>query len=225
MVSKALVDSSDDKWIYGHTIRYDKNNHIEANIAWVQITDSYHKKIFPTLRDPVELFADYSMDVSVENAKYLQKIWDENWFDGICYFRFSCLDLEEYANEISKIIINDFSSLANELDLPVFRFISPIEVNCLSRALFLDKLFDKKHLKAITLRYIGYEPLSDILIDPNFQSINVDDIIMTTLNELGPKLDGSDKMLNWFVGQIMKKTQGKANASYVKEKVNKLLSK
>lgn len=223
---ETIIDSQDDRWIHGRTLRYDRNGHLEATTPWVKITDAYHEKAFWFLRDPQELLAESGMQVSKENAKYLQKIWEEDWVAGATYFFIACYGLKEYAEDIAKIIINDLSAMANELELHVERLFEAREVNQLATALFRDKVLDKKHLRAVAERFLTTEPLYEILKDERFAKVDssfVDTVIAEAFTELGDKLDGTDKMLNWFVGQIMRRTQGKADASYVKQQVASLL--
>ncbi len=223
---ETIEDSRDDRWIHGRTLRYDRNGRLEATIPWVRITDEYHAKKFWFLRDPQELLAESGMQVSAENAKYLQKIWEEDWVAGAHYFFAACYEIRDHAEDVAKIIINDLSAMANELNLHVERLLEAHEVNELATALFRDKLFDKKHLRAIVERFLTTEPLEEILKDPAFAKADnsfVDTVIAEAHAELGDKLDGTDKMFNWFVGQIMRRTQGKADASYVKTAVQKII--
>lgn len=224
---ETIIDSQDDRWINGRTLRYDRHGQLEATIPWFKITDEYHKKAFWFLRDPQELLAESGMHVSNENAKYLQKIWEEDWVAGATYFFIACYGIHEHAEDVAKIIINDLSAMANELDLHVERLFEAREVNELAVALFRDKQFDKKHLRAVAERFLTTEPLVEILKDEKFAKADsslVDGIIADAYAELGDKLDGTDKMFNWFIGQIMKRSQGKADASYVKQKVASLLN-
>lgn len=218
------IDSIDDTWIRGHTLRYSDEGltRLEATTHWVKLTDLAHRKHFWMLLPAYELFSDLGLSVSIENSKYLQKIWEEDWVAGANFFLVACYGLHQYADDIAKVIINDLSAVANELDLHVERLLDVGRVNQLCNILFLQKKVDKKHTRAIVERLIRLEPIEDILKDPAFARVDnslVDSLIESTLLEIGDKLDGTDKMLNWAVGQIMKKTQGKADASYVRAKI------
>lgn len=76
-------------------------------------------------------------------------------------------------------------------------------------------------ISEIEKRYILDENSFDKLIKgEKYKSVN-NSIILETINKVletnKDKLDGSDKILNFLIGQVMKELKGKANASEVKE--------
>ena len=52
----------------------------------------------------------------------------------------------------------------------------------------------------------------------------IDDIISNNLDQVKQFKDGNSKLLGFFVGQVMKATQGKANPKQVNQILNEKLS-
>jgi aspartyl-tRNA(Asn)/glutamyl-tRNA(Gln) amidotransferase subunit B len=52
----------------------------------------------------------------------------------------------------------------------------------------------------------------------------IDDIISNNLDQVKQFKDGNSKLLGFFVGQVMKATQGKANPKQVNQLLNEKLS-
>ena len=52
----------------------------------------------------------------------------------------------------------------------------------------------------------------------------IDDIISNNLSQVKQFKDGNSKLLGFFVGQVMKATQGKANPKQVNQILNEKLS-
>lgn len=94
--------------------------------------------------------------------------------------------------------------------------------------------FDE-YLKFISLyplgvrRITGLEVLDKIIADPRFKAIDnseIDEIIeriIASNPEQAAKAKLNPKLIGWFVGQVMKASQGKAPASDVQEKLSKAL--
>jgi Asp-tRNA(Asn)/Glu-tRNA(Gln) amidotransferase B subunit len=224
---ETLIDSVDNTWIKGHTIRYvgeEGHEQIDAITPWVRIANEAHKRSFWMLRPPHELFADYGMSVSDENAAYLAKIFEETWIDGV-YFFFACTDgIREIANEVAKIIINEISATANEIaNMNVMNLYHPSDIRDVCKLIFIDKKIDKKQFKEVIERIsFDGDTIEAIASDPRYAKIDssfLDAIIEKVVAENAAKNDGSEKIVNWFIGQVMKEAKGKANASEVREKL------
>lgn len=224
-----VIDSSDDIWIKGHTNHYsDLDGKFERRTDWVKIQDDAHKKSFWFTYPPEDSFALCGMIVGKENADYIQKMFERDWTDGVYYFYGCCngtYDLRVSANDIAKLLINDIASILNELGLDhPKKLISNLDLNLIAQYIFGTRVLEKKYFREIVLRGHAGEILSDVLGDKKYQKADssfIDETIKTVLKENETKLDGSDKILNWLVGQVMKRTQGKANAAEVKEKLLK----
>ena len=62
------------------------------------------------------------------------------------------------------------------------------------------------------------------MTDSSALELIVDDIISNNLDKVKQFKDGNSKLLGFFVGQVMKATQGKANPKQVNQILNEKLS-
>ncbi len=74
----------------------------------------------------------------------------------------------------------------------------------------VDDIIEKQGLKQLT-DSSALEPI-------------IDDIISNNLDQVKQFKDGNSKLLGFFVGQVMKATQGKANPKQVNQLLNEKLS-
>ena len=74
----------------------------------------------------------------------------------------------------------------------------------------VDEIIEKQGLKQMT-------------VSSALESI-IDDIISNNLDQVKQFKDGNSKLLGFFVGQVMKATQGKANPKQVNQILNEKLS-
>ena len=74
----------------------------------------------------------------------------------------------------------------------------------------VDEIIEKQGLKQMT--------------DSSALELIIDDIISNNLDQVKQFRDGNSKLLGFFVGQVMKATQGKANPKQVNQILNEKLS-
>ena len=74
----------------------------------------------------------------------------------------------------------------------------------------MDEIIEKQGLKQMT--------------DSSALESIIDDIISSNLDQVKQFKDGNSKLLGFFVGQVMKATQGKANPKQVNQILNEKLS-
>ena len=74
----------------------------------------------------------------------------------------------------------------------------------------VDEIIEKQGLKQMT--------------DSSALESIIDDIISSNLDQVKQFKDGNSKLLGFFVGQVMKATQGKANPKKVNQILNEKLS-
>jgi len=74
----------------------------------------------------------------------------------------------------------------------------------------VDEIIEKQGLKQMT--------------DSSALESIIDDIISSNLDQVKQFKDGNSKLLGFFVGQVMKATQGKANPKQVNQILNEKLS-
>ena len=74
----------------------------------------------------------------------------------------------------------------------------------------VDEIIEKQGLKQMT--------------DSSALELIIDDIISNNLDQVKQFKEGNSKLLGFFVGQVMKATQGKANPKQVNQILNEKLS-
>lgn len=219
-----IIDSEDDDWVHGHTVHIGRNGELERSIPWTCIKDEAHKKSFWMLREPVDLFTDLGYTISKENANYLQKIFEEDWVGGVWYFHTLASEIPEHGNDIAKLVLNEVSYLANLEGVEVRKYMSPVKLGLIMLAIFKEKMIDKKHFKDVLERVRKGTGLREVLTDTVYAKVDnsaVVEAVKAVLETNPDKLDGSEKITNWLVGQVMKMLKGKANAADVKEEILK----
>lgn len=225
MTSASYVDRTDDRFEYGHTDRFGSRGELENRTDWVRIVSSYHEKVFWFLRPPFEVFADQGRDISAENCKYFEDVFGEDVVGGYYYVMSATSGSNVvHSDRIASLIFNDVMALAKAMpNLDWVKAISPIWIGACAQSMFATRRIDRKYFQTMTRRMLTGEGWIEILSDEMYAIADtslVDTAIEAVLAENPGKLDGSEKMLNWMVGQVMRRTQGKADASYVKEKLN-----
>lgn len=128
-----------------------------------------------------------------------------------------------FSQKLATLMINDGLALAEEFGVELHELLSDGFMYMMGHLMFTYEIFEKKHFKDITRRWLmGEASIREILNDPKYVKADesvVDTAVEEVYSEHGSKYDGTDKLFNWLVGQVMKKTQGKAQASTVREKL------
>lgn len=226
VIKHEILKTTDD-FIFGKKTRLNYKEEVQFTTETVQLTNEAHKKYFWFLQEPFELFRENNISVSKENCNYLQSIWEKDWKEGALYFLNACefvYDLKEHGNTVANIIINDVQQIANEFELETPDYIiDTLRLNYLINLVILKKL-DKKYIKEILKRYIlGEDSFDNLVKDEKYKSVDTS-IILEAVNKIleinKDKLDGSDKILNFLIGQVMRELKGKANASEIKELIS-----
>ena len=119
----------------------------------------------------------------------------------------------------NQIDIQDSPISASEL----FNLISRITDNTISGKIAKDVfrlMWDKKRSVDEIIKDQGLEQMTDV---GALESV-IDEIIAKNLNQVEQFKNGNTKLLGFFVGQVMKATQGKANPKQVNQILNDRLS-
>ena len=119
----------------------------------------------------------------------------------------------------NQIDIQDSPISASEL----FNLISRITDNTISGKIAKDVfrlMWDKKRSVDEIIKDQGLEQMTDV---GALESV-IDEIIAKNLNQVEQFKNGNTKLLGFFVGQVMKATQGKANPKQVNQILNDKLS-
>ena len=196
----------------------------EPNIPPIRLTDEFVEDAIRTSPELAESrqkryeklgLNEYDSSLlltSKEKSDYFEKVGETganpklaaNWING---------DVQSYLNK-NNISINEFNISPNHLGALIKLIESNVISNKQARAMF-EKMLEKDE-----------DPIR--LVDElDFNQISDENKLLTLINELldqNPQLimeykSGKDRVLGFFMAQIMKKTQGKANPTLT----NKLL--
>ena len=105
----------------------------------------------------------------------------------------------------------------------LFNLISRITDNTISGKIAKDVfrlMWDEKRSVDEIIKEQGLEQMTDV---GALESV-IDEIIAKNLNQVEQFKNGNTKLLGFFVGQVMKATQGKANPKQVNQILNDRLS-
>ena len=119
----------------------------------------------------------------------------------------------------NQVEINDSPISANELFSLISRITDSTISGKIAKDVFklmwegngsVDEIIEKQGLKQMT--------------DTNALESIIDDVISNNLDQVQQFRDGNLKLLGFFVGQVMKATQGKANPKQVNQILNEKLT-
>ena len=170
-------------------------------------------------------------------------------FDSACdsnydlYYYLGVASINDCAEEAMKWIMGHISYELKSRNLDFDKISNVIPANVLNNfCLYLkegliDRTFSKKILselfkyrsKFITPLDNGIKELNEILSRPEFKQIESNEIyliidkIIADNQEQFNKIKEQPKLIQWFVGQVMKESQGKANPTIITEYIRKLI--
>jgi aspartyl-tRNA(Asn)/glutamyl-tRNA(Gln) amidotransferase subunit B len=145
----------------------------------------------------------------------------------------SVIHVTEDYKSASNWIMSDVLKILNEKKIDILAF--PVSADSLGSLINLinDGTISGKIAKEIFPIMVEEkkEPI-EIIKDKNLFQISdeselekiIDEIIAKNVSELNQYFDGKEKVFGFFVGQVMKKTQGKANPKSVNEILRKKLN-
>ena len=217
-MSNVVVDRQDEYHVYGHTVHGEVIRNWSRRIKDEPI-DLEWVKTFWFLQAPHDMFALMDLHIGSENARYIQKIFEDDWINGVYYVVAACDDIREHADAIAKLIINDLSALANERNIAIRKMIHPLSANQLFKMVFRDDQFEKRYFREIAGRLIDGTDISEILNDPKYAKEDLSklkSIAIQVIEEHLDKIDGSDKINNWIMGQVMKALKGRGDPSVIR---------
>ena len=205
---------------------------IEADDTWEktynQKGDLIGMRLLETLwflRNPYDLLTEYEYNVTEENAKTLEYFVEGKWVDTYYWFYSACGERKPLADEVIKWMVGPLKGLMGdnfEVDDIKFR---GRDLGNLVEAI-VDKKVTATMGKDILSRMIEGEKIDELLEDEKYKVSSDDEILkfVKEVIEANPSQveeykSGKEKVLGWFVGQVMKASKGKANAG----EVNKLL--
>ncbi len=132
---------------------------------------------------------------------------------------------------IGNIVVNDFKRWVDEMDIEVSKAVKILTPNQLCQLVYMlnNNIINIKILKEIIPKVLKYnKDVNTIVYEENYIDISNEEVLMRIIDEVikeNPKAvkDAlvNPKAVNYLVGQVMKKTRGRANP----ELTNKLIIK
>lgn len=229
---RTVVDRIDNEWEYGH-----RESRLSDRCEW---TRDPHSDYVRNLRRfwfqsvPMIIMRDHmKFTTSNERANEFENVSDNDpaiwWYLGIA---------ASYGagEEALKWVMG---ALAAEIKTRSFSFaeiakiISPHILGLFSKAIVdgqIDRTFAKIIFTELISRHHSVSEFDALIIEPRFKIISesdlkpiIDDIISNNIEQF-EKAKSNPKLVQFFVGQTMKATQGKAPPSKVTEIINQKLS-
>lgn len=172
----------------------------------------------------------YGRDVRTDKKGHVEAVTEWSRWKGRDPEQMGLTEAERtYAQNLATLLNNDGLALAAEFGVELHELLPTWYVQLVTTLIFNHGKIEKKHFKDITKRWLmGEGHIIDLLLDPRYVKADdsaVDTAVETVYNEHGNKYDGTDKIFNWLVGQVMKLTAGKAQASVVREKLTQKLAR
>lgn len=213
-----------------YTYSYIKDGWIKTydskRLKSLQLTKEEHTKTFWMLRDPYELLIELGYTISENHANLLEMYIEGKWTDTCYWFTAACLD-KSMGNDIVKFMIGPLRELMNENDIVKLSYFKlsfhAIDFGLLVKAIN-DKIITAAMGKDILRRMYGGELLDNLLQDEKYKVTSENDVMVfinaaieANPDQVNDLKAGKDKLLMWLVGQVMKASKGKANATNVKD--------
>lgn len=221
--------SRDDTWIRGEKSRYDSEGNLESVTEWMQLTDDAHRDWFWFTYPTREVFERLDMTVSDENIKQFEDIFQDDIAFGYSYVHACAWSVKDKADRVMSMVFNDATELVNRRrpGEAVYDVFPAVAIAYLVNPILQDFAWiERKHFKDMLERLLDGDSFESIIKDDRYaksDSSEADPIIDAVLEESGSRYDGTNKVFNWLVGQVMKASRGKADASYVKERMKEKL--
>ena len=225
-ISDVVVERQDEYHIHGRVGTGDATRQWSRRIKDEPIDIAWVKR-FWFLQAPQESFALMQMSIGEENARYIQKIFEDDWINGVHYVVACCDEIREHADAIAKLIINDLSALANERNTTIRKLIHPLSANQLFKMVFRDEQFEKRYFREIAGRLIDGTDISEIIDDPKYAKEDLSKLrsmAIQVIEEHLDKIDGSDKINNWIMGQVMKALKGRGDPAVIRAILPELIA-
>lgn len=81
---------------------------------------------------------------------------------------------------------------------------------------------DKRFFKDVIQRVHNGEVIEHVLKDSKYVGVDasdIKDVVAKVISAHSDKLDGTDKIKNWLIGQVMKELKGSANPQVVRNEI------
>lgn len=200
-------------WLKGKTVDPKRG----TTSPWMKLTEESYLKTFWFLDSPKEYFEKYfNFKIDDNTSDSIKNTLDAKWID-FCY---ACSRFEkEKIGTIIKILLGPIN--ANSLDLfSVMRNPNFIKV-------VNEDIGDKQKMDIFTDIFVNDILFEDSLSRNSFTNISEEKMmkaleeVISSNAEQWKKALINPKLGNWFIGQMMKKFQGKVDAEIVKSLIEK----
>lgn len=197
-------------WITGITI---DENGIER--SWCKLTDEAYERKFWFLKPPKEFLKQkYNIEISEELSKQLSNVLQKKWIDFV------------YTVEVFSIqpkLVVRACKLVCVAPIPFGKY----SLQFFQGLIQLTQTFSDKETENIFLAMLADNQLTIQQAMEKFKKEDIDiNVLKTDVDQLisdnpeqWEKARKQSNILNWFVGQIMKKYAGKIDATVVKSEL------
>lgn len=230
-LSALIVVRETDDFIF-----YDEYTRMNLDAAW--------QKYGPVMRlkgkiwfakEPYQIFADFGIPIDKKRSYELEALFDGR-LSGYYYLEAASDGTEEAA----KWLLGAIAAHLNEKKISFDRVNQVFPADYLKTFVIalkegkMERTFSKEICAEIlsngeqfidSVRRTGEEILSEILANPKYKAASsneIDDIIdgiLAANPDNVAKVKEQPKLVQWFVGQVMKASKGKASAPVVLEKL------
>lgn len=230
---RSVVDRVENGWEYGH-----RESREDGGSPWRVISHSDYVRVTTRAwfqKKPIDIMREnMGFETTKERASEFAAASDSN---SDLWYYLAAATPPETGDEALKWIMGALAAEANVRDLRFTDIPSLLPAPSLSRfvAAIVDGSIDRTFTKVIFAELLQRPRMSDeafeaLRAEPRFKPVSADDLepIITKVIADNPeqfeKAKANPKLVQFFVGQVMKATQGKAPPPKVLEIMNRKLA-
>lgn len=206
------IYKEDKNFLYGFREQF-------LNDIWIRIPNSYFVILKTNMFSnfPKNIFDSLNIDISFKRMLDFNNIVDSNYKS----YYYLAIASEGVAEEALKWIMGPIAEKSKETNNYNFsEILSASKLNMFCRYLKEEK-FERIFAKEIFNDILKGIELEEVLLNPKYKTISEEElknVIQEIVKENSDK-QIDEKMKKWLVGQVMKRTNGKANPNLI----NKIL--
>ena len=202
----------------------------DPDLLPVEITDkqiSNIKKILPELPDSKKERLISQYNIKNDDAEILSL--SSQLFE---YFEKASQDISSAYQLLANFILSEVVGLCNKHNLDISEAkVNAKDVAKLNNYINDGKISMKQAKDVLSESWESNKRVDDIIKSKNIEQISNPDLLLNEAKKILEKhpkevqdyKNGKDKLIGFFVGQIMKETKGKANPKTINQILNKLL--
>ena len=213
--------SRDNVWVRGRT-------QSEPNgkwIPWIRMTEEEHEKSFWFLGDPHTTLAGQGLEgVSSKRLAEVELIFNDDRVKMV-YFICAASTPNTYERIVNWLAGPIAETMKERGSMCPHEVVSPLNIRDLA-TLTTNPRFSSSKSKDAVKSFLDGVTIESLEADKSYwaqDTSELDEIIELVYNRERDKIQNSDpnKIVNWFVGQVMKETRGTADPSVVHERISK----